>query len=108
VVRGLQDAVAPHLAQHVPGCLQGGVDILGGVGAGDTAATTIVLAALGRTGSYLRNLDGRAEFSVRQIFLTSLPVHPSDGLSTYGIRNDLLVDISEAVGRKVGRLPPPG
>jgi LmbE family N-acetylglucosaminyl deacetylase len=69
-----------------------------------TVATTTVLAALGRTGTYLRNLDGRGEFSVKQIFLTSLPVHPSDGLSTYGIRNDLFVDISDVVGRKVAAM----
>ena len=68
---------------------------------GHTVATTTVLAALGRTGSYLRNLDGHSEFNVKQIFFTSLPVFPSDGLSTYGIRNDLLVDISDVVGRKV-------
>ena len=69
-----------------------------------TVATTTALAALGRTGAYLRNLDGRSEFSVKQVFLTSLPVFPSDALSTYGVRNDLLVDISEVVGRKVAAM----
>ncbi len=71
---------------------------------GHTIATSTALAALGRTGSYLRNLDGRTEFSVKQIFFTSLPVFPSDGLSTYGIRNDLLIDISDLVGRKVAAM----
>jgi len=99
------ELVAQQLAEQAPDVLICDYPVNPVVAANThTAATTTVLAALGRTGSYLRNLDGRAEFSVRQIFLTSLPVHPSDGLSTYGIRNDLLVDISEVVGRKVAAM----
>jgi LmbE family N-acetylglucosaminyl deacetylase len=63
-----------------------------------------VLAALGRTGTYLRNLDGRAEYHVKQVFFTSLPVHPVDGLSLYGIRNDVFIDITPVVGKKVAAM----
>lgn len=69
-----------------------------------TMATTTVLAALGRTGSYLRNLDGRAEYHVKQVFFTSLPVHPVDGLSLYGIRNDVFIDVTPVVGKKVAAM----
>ncbi len=69
-----------------------------------TVATTTVLAALGRTGSYLRNLDGRAEYHVKQVFFTSLPVIAADGLSTFGIRNDVLIDITPVVGRKIAAM----
>jgi 4-oxalomesaconate hydratase len=69
-----------------------------------TVATTTVLAALGRTGTYLRNLDGRAEYHVKQVFFTSLPVHAADGLSLYGIRNDVFVDITSVVGKKVAAM----
>ncbi|GAA3452123.1 PIG-L deacetylase family protein [Dactylosporangium matsuzakiense] len=69
-----------------------------------TVATTTVLAALGRAGAYLRNLDGQAEYHVKQVFLTSLPVFPIDGLSLYGVRNDVFVDITPVVGRKVAAM----
>jgi 4-oxalomesaconate hydratase len=69
-----------------------------------TMATTTVLAALGRTGSYLRNLDGRAEYHVKQIFFTSLPVHTTDGLSLFGLRNDVFIDITPVVGKKVAAM----
>ncbi|TDV48828.1 LmbE family N-acetylglucosaminyl deacetylase [Actinophytocola oryzae] len=69
-----------------------------------TVATTTVLAALGRTGTYLRNLDGRAEFHVKQVFFTSLPVFAADGLSLFGVRNDVFVDITPVVGRKVAAM----
>lgn len=66
-----------------------------------TSATMTALAAIGRAGTYLQNLDGRAETNVKQVFFTSLPVFPHDGLSTYGIRNDVFVDITPVVERKV-------
>jgi LmbE family N-acetylglucosaminyl deacetylase len=69
-----------------------------------TVATTTLLAALGRTGNYLRNLDGRSEFHVRQVFFTSLPVFATDGLSTFGVRNDVFVDITPVVGKKVAAM----
>jgi 4-oxalomesaconate hydratase len=69
-----------------------------------TLATTTVLAALGRTGTYLRNLDGQAEFHVKQIFFTSLPVFVTDGLSLGGVRNDVFVDITPVVGKKIAAM----
>jgi LmbE family N-acetylglucosaminyl deacetylase len=69
-----------------------------------TAATMTALAAMGRAGTYLHNLDGRGEFAVKQVFFTSLPVFPHDGLSTYGVRNDVLVDITPVVSRKVAAM----
>lgn len=69
-----------------------------------TVATTTALAAVGRASTYLRNLDGRAEFNIKQVFLTSLPVMPTDGLSVYGVRNDLFVDITDVVDRKVAAM----
>lgn len=69
-----------------------------------TVATTTVLAALGRTGTFLRNLDGQAEFHVKQIFFTSLPVFAGDGLSLFGVRNDVFVDITPVVDKKVAAM----
>lgn len=69
-----------------------------------TVASTTVLAALGRAAAHLKNLDGRAETNVRQVFLTSLPVAATDGLSLYGVRNDLFVDITPVVGTKVAAM----
>lgn len=99
------DLVAEQIAEHAPDVLICDYPVNPVVATNaHTVATTTALAALGRTGSYLRNLDGRGEFSVKQVFFTSLPVFPSDGLSTYGIRNDLLIDISDVVGRKVAAM----
>lgn len=67
-------------------------------------ASTTVLAALGRVGSYLRNLDGQTEYHVKQVFFTSLPVHVTEGLSLYGLRNDLFIDITPVVGKKVAAM----
>ncbi len=69
-----------------------------------TVATTTALAAIGRAGTFLRNLDGQAEFHVKQVFLTSLPVYPTDGLSLFGVRNDVFVDITPVVGRKIAAM----
>jgi 4-oxalomesaconate hydratase len=69
-----------------------------------TVATTTALAAIGRAGTFLRNLDGQAEFHVKQVFLTSLPVYATDGLSLFGVRNDVFVDITPVVGRKIAAM----
>jgi LmbE family N-acetylglucosaminyl deacetylase len=69
-----------------------------------TLATTTVLAALGRTGTYLKNLDGQAEYHVKQVFFTSLPVFPSEGLSLYGMRNDVFIDITPVLGKKIAAM----
>jgi 4-oxalomesaconate hydratase len=67
-------------------------------------ATMTALAALGRAAAHLRNLDGRAETDVKQVFFTSLPVAATEVLSLYGMRNDLFVDITPVVGTKVAAM----
>jgi LmbE family N-acetylglucosaminyl deacetylase len=69
-----------------------------------TVATMTALAALGRAATHLKNLDGRAETNVRQVFFTSVPVAVTDGLSLYGVRNDLFVDITPVVGTKLAAM----
>lgn len=69
-----------------------------------TAATMTALAGIGRAGSYLQNLDGRTEVNVKQIFFTSLPVFANESLSSNGIRNDLYIDITDVVGRKIAAM----
>lgn len=69
-----------------------------------SVATMMVLAGLTRASSYLRNLDGRAEVPVRQVFLTSQQVFVSDALSHHGMRNDLYVDITGVVGAKLAAM----
>jgi 4-oxalomesaconate hydratase len=69
-----------------------------------TVATVSVLAALGRAGMFVRNLDDRAEFHVKQVFFTSLPVMAGDGLSLYGMHHDVYVDITDVVGQKVAAM----
>lgn len=68
------------------------------------AATVTALAAIGRAGRYLRNLDGVAEIHVKQVYFTSLPVVASNALSLHGVRNDLFIDITDVVGRKIAAM----
>lgn len=69
-----------------------------------SVATSMALAGLARAGTYLRNLDGRAEVPVRQVFLTGLPVYGRDALSLGGLRNDLYIDITGVVGTKLAAM----
>ncbi len=69
-----------------------------------TTASVMALAGLGRAGLYLKNLDGRPEFDVKQVFFTSLPVFIGDGLSIGATRNDVYVDITPVVGTKVAAM----
>lgn len=69
-----------------------------------TVATMTALAALGRAATHLRNLDGHAETNVRQVFFSSVPVAATDGLSLYGVRNDVFVDITAVVGTKLAAM----
>jgi LmbE family N-acetylglucosaminyl deacetylase len=66
-----------------------------------TIATQMAFAGLSKVSLFLKNLDGQTEYQVKQIFLTSLPVSPIDGLSLYGMRNDVFIDISSVVGEKI-------
>jgi LmbE family N-acetylglucosaminyl deacetylase len=69
-----------------------------------TIATMTALAAIDRAATYLKNLDGRDEVNIRQVFFTGLPSIASDALSNYGVRNDLLIDITPVVGRKIAAM----
>ena len=69
-----------------------------------TVASIMLLSALNQVSLYLKNLDGRSEYWVKQVFMTKLPVHPRDALSLNGIRNDLFIDISSVVGKKLKAL----
>jgi 4-oxalomesaconate hydratase len=102
---GLVDRVAEQIANERPDVIICDYPMNPVVaGNSHTLATTTVLAALGRTGSYLRNLDGRAEYHVKQVFFTSLPVFPTDGLSLFGVRNDVFIDITPVVGKKIAAM----
>lgn len=69
-----------------------------------TIATEMALAGIARAGMYLKNLDGRAELNVKQVFMTSLPVFHGDALSTHHVRNDCYVDITPVVSRKIAAM----
>lgn len=69
-----------------------------------TIATMTLIAALDRASQFLTNLDGKEEVNVKQVFLGGLPVLASDALSTYGVRNDLFIDITSVVGRKIAAM----
>ncbi|TDD68099.1 hypothetical protein E1262_17000 [Jiangella aurantiaca] len=69
-----------------------------------SVATGMALAALSRAGTYLRNLDGRDEVPVRQVFLGGLPVFNLDALSLGGVRNDCYIDITDVVGTKLAAM----
>jgi LmbE family N-acetylglucosaminyl deacetylase len=69
-----------------------------------TTASVMALNGVQRAGTYLRNLDGRDEYWVKQIFFTGLPVTTVELLSLHGARNDTYVDITPVVGRKVAAM----
>ena len=54
--------------------------------------------------TFLEILDVNGEVNVKLVFLGGLPVLANDALSTYGVRNDLLIDITSVVGRKVAAM----
>ena len=64
----------------------------------------MLLNALNQVSLYLKNLDGRSEYWVKQVFMTKLPAYPRDALSLNGIRNDLFIDITAVVGKKLKAL----
>jgi LmbE family N-acetylglucosaminyl deacetylase len=69
-----------------------------------TVATMTLLAAVDRAAQYLGQLDGRAEVTVAQLFLTGRPVLANDALSEFGVRNDLSIDITPVIGRKIAAM----
>lgn len=72
--------------------------------ASHTIATMTTIAAIEQAATYLTNLDGRAEVNVAQVFFTGLPTFSDDALSGYGVRNDLFIDITPVVGRKIAAM----
>lgn len=69
-----------------------------------TVATMTLLAALERAQTFLRNVDGRAEVNVKQVFFSGNPVLVGDSLSAYGQRADCYIDITGTVGRKIAAM----
>jgi LmbE family N-acetylglucosaminyl deacetylase len=69
-----------------------------------TVISTMALAAVARAGMFLKNLDGRSETWVKQVFMTSLQATGNDALSYYGLRNDYFVDITPVVDRKIAAM----
>jgi 4-oxalomesaconate hydratase len=69
-----------------------------------TIATMTALAGIDRASTYLKNLDGQEEVNVKQVFFTSLPTFAYDALSATGARNDVFVDITPVLGKKVAAM----
>lgn len=97
--------VAQRIAEHAPDVVicdypQNPVVTL----SSHTIATMTAIAGIERAGQYLSQLDGRAEVNVRQVFFTGLSTFATDSLSTYGVRNDMFIDITPVVGRKIAAM----
>lgn len=99
------DQVAELIAQHRPDVIIADYPQNPAVtNSTHTIATMVLIAAMDRAASFLKNLDGKEEVNVKQVFLGGLPVLASDALSTYGVRNDLMIDITSVVGRKIAAM----
>ena len=106
VVRGdMVDEVAEMIAKHRPDVIIADYPQNPAVtNSAHTIATMTLIAALDRASQFLTNIDGKEEVNVKQVFLGGLPVLASDALYTYGVRNDLFIDITSVVGRKVAAM----
>lgn len=100
----LVDQIAEHLAEERPDVVICDYPMNPTAFNPHTTASVLALAGIGRASLFLKNLDGRPEFDVKQVFFTSLPVFIGDGLSLGGLRNDVYVDITPVVGTKVAAL----
>lgn len=101
----LVDEVAELIAKHRPDVIIADYPQNPAVtNSAHTIATMTLIAAMDRAAAFLKNLDGKEEVNVKQVFLGGLPVLVNDALSTYGVRNDLLIDITSVVGRKVAAM----
>ncbi len=99
------DQVAQQIAQHQPDVIicdypQNPVVLQ----ASHTIATMTAIAAIEQAGTFMTPLDGRPEVNVAQVFFTGLPSFAADALSAYGLRNDLFIDITAVVGRKIAAM----
>lgn len=100
----LVDQIAEHLAAERPDVVICDYPMNPTAFNPHTTASVMALAGIGRASLFLKNLDGRPELDVKQVFFTSLPVFIGDGLSLGGVRNDVYVDITPVVGTKVAAL----
>lgn len=66
-----------------------------------TLATVMVLSALREVAMYVENLDKKRQTHVKQIFMTKLPTTARDALSLRGVRNDLFMDITPVIDKKL-------
>ncbi|MBB4909963.1 LmbE family N-acetylglucosaminyl deacetylase [Actinophytocola algeriensis] len=98
------DQIAAHVADFAPDVVIMDYPKNPVVPDSHTTASVMALNGVNRAATYLRNLDGRDEFWVKQIFFAGLPVTVTEVLSLHGIRNDTYVDITPVVGRKVAAM----
>ena len=98
------DQIAAHVANFAPDVVIMDYPKNPNVPDPHTTASVMALNGVNRAASYLRNLDGREEFWVKQIFFAGLPVTAVELLSLQGVRNDTYVDITPVVGRKVAAM----
>lgn len=98
------DQIAAHVADFAPDVVIMDYPKNPVVPDSHTTASVMALNGVNRAATYLRNLDGRDEFWVKQIFFAGLPVTVTEVLSLHGVRNDTYVDITPVVGRKVAAM----
>lgn len=66
-----------------------------------TIASITAMNAVVKAGMYNQNLDGKSEFHIKQIFFTKIPVTARNAMTLNGIRNDVFIDITSVVGKKI-------
>lgn len=74
-----------------------------------TVASMMFFNAVLQVGLFLDNMDDgkslknkeKKSFSLKQIYMTKVPVYVRDPFATNGLRNDVYVDITPVVGKKV-------
>lgn len=98
------DQIAAHVADFAPDVVIMDYPKNPVVPDAHTTASVMALNGVNRAATYLRNLDGRDEFWVKQIFFAGLPVTVTEVLSLHGTRNDTYVDITPVVSRKVAAM----
>lgn len=77
-----------------------------------TVASVMFFNAVNQVGMFLENMNDnetlktkeKKNFNLKQIYMTKVPVFNRDPFSTNGLRNDLYVDITPVVGKKVKAL----
>lgn len=96
------DLVAQHLAEEMPDVIICSYPLNAVASdSSHTVTTMITLAALDRAAMYLKNLDGRAEFHIKQVFFGGAPTTAATALHANGLRNDCFIDITPVLDRKI-------